>query len=117
MSLFRRKPRPKTLMELEGERLLVHLNTLTPGTDEYDKAQAELLKHEELTGKKIDRSQKLTKEARGNIWAKIAGAGCTLGLLGFMVWSEKKNGYMLSGANEKVGGGILKGISGFLMKG
>ena len=116
MALFRKKERPKTIAELEEEKLQAHLSTLTPGTEAYDRVQTELIKHEELTGRKIERSQKLTKEARGNIWTKVVGAVCTGGLLGFMVWSEKKNGYMLSGANEKVGGGLLKGLSGLIWK-
>lgn len=117
MDLFKRKPKEKTLVDIEGERLLNHLNDCKPGTDEYDKALTELTRFQEFTGKKIEQSQKLTKEARGNIWTKIVGAACTGGLLGFMVWSEKKNGYMLSGANEKVGSGLLKGLSGLIFKG
>lgn len=115
-NLFQRKPKEKTVVELEGERLLAHLNSVEPGTDAYDKALAEVTKFQEFTGKKIEMFQKLTKEARGDIWAKITGGLCTGGLLGLMIWSEKKNGWMLSGANEKIGSGLLKGLSGLIFR-
>ena len=72
--MFRKKERPKTIAELEEEKLMAHLATLTPGTDAYDKVLTELDKHEALTGRKLERSQKFTKEGRGNIVAKIVGA-------------------------------------------
>lgn len=113
---FRRKPKEPTTAEKELARLEDALSKVTPGTDAYDKALNQLTKFQEFSGKKIEMSQKLTKEARGNIWGKVVGAA-SIGAVSFgLAWFEKKGGNMFTGSNEKIAGSLLKNIGNLIWK-
>lgn len=115
-NLFNRKPKEPTVVELEQQRLLTALSQETPGTDGYDKALNQLTKFQEFSGKKIEMSQKLTKEARGNIWGKVIGAA-SIGAVSFgLAWFEKRGGNMFTGSNDKIAGSLLKNIGNLIWK-
>ena len=113
---LKRKPKEKTVEELEMDRLQDALAKETPGTNEYDKVQAQLTKYQEFTGKKIEMSQRFTKEARGNMWGKVIGAASIGGVSFLLAWYEKRGGNMFTGSNDTIIRSLLKNIGNLICK-
>lgn len=107
MKLFSRKQKEPSFYELECRRIQNELSKLSPCSEEYNKAMAELLKLQEFTGKNKEMNQVFTKEGRGNIAGKVIGF-LGLGGLAFGIAKFEKGGNFFSGTNNSVISGIVK---------
>ena len=104
---FRKKPKAPTVEELEMQRLLSKLQQVTPGTDAYERVLRELTLFQTFTGKRVEATQKFTKQARGDMANKIIGAA-SIGAVSFgLAWWEKHGGNMFSGSSSTVMKGLL----------
>lgn len=102
-----RKPKAPTVEELEMQRLLSKLQQVTPGTDAYERVLRELTLFQTFTGKRVEATQKFTKQARGDMANKIIGAA-SIGAVSFgLAWWEKHGGNMFSGSSSTVMKGLL----------
>ena len=107
MKLFSRKPKEPKWYELEYVRIQQTLSTMTPGTEEYQKAMADLLNVQKFAGTNKEMNQVFDKAGRGNIAGKIIGF-LGLGGLAFGLTKFEKNGNFFSGKADNVISGIVK---------
>lgn len=107
MNFFKKKEKEPTVEELEMQRLLSKLQQVTPGTDAYERVLRELTLFQTFTGKRVEATQKFTKQARGDMANKIIGAA-SIGAVSFgLAWWEKHGGNMFSGSSSTVMKGLL----------
>ena len=117
MNFFKKKPKEPTLEDREMQRILDQLQKVTPGTAAYDKILHELELFQQFTGKKIEMTQRFTKQARGDMASKVVGAA-SIGAISFgLAWWEKHGGNMFSGSSGTVMKGILGKLGDFLRPG
>lgn len=107
MKLFSRKPKEPKWYELEYVRIQQTLSTMTPGTEEYQKAMNDLLNVQKFAGTNKEMNQMFDKAGRGNIAGKIVGF-LGLGGLAFGLARFEKNGNFFSGKTDNVISGIVK---------
>lgn len=105
MKLTKREP---TFYERELERLEKALETLTPGTDEYQKILDQILKWEDFNGKRKEHKARLSKADKGSILGKVVGFLGIGGLIFGLTKFEKIDGSMFSGSSGEAKTGLLK---------
>ena len=106
MNFFKKKAKEPTLEDREMQRILDQLQRATPGTAAYDKILHELELFQQFTGKKMEMTQRFTKQARGDMASKVVGAA-SIGAISFgLAWWEK-HGNMFSGSSNTVMRGLL----------
>lgn len=102
MGLFKRKP---DLYDDQERRLHEYIATLECGTDEFDRAQMELAKTNEMRDKSRESRRKLDRAGRASLWCKIVGGVGTLLGIGALGWYEMK-GNTFSGEKRKLADGL-----------
>lgn len=104
---FKKEPEAPTMEELEIQRMLNKLQQVTPGTDAYERLLRELTLFQTFAGKRVEATQKFTKQARGDMMNKVVGAA-SIGAISFgLAWWEKHGGNMFSGSSSTVMKGLL----------
>lgn len=104
-----RKEGKKDPYDKEELRLLLRLQKLNPGTEEYKEAQAELKNINQMRGESRESKRKIAKADRGGIVLKVLGlVGGGVGL--FSVIKAERDGLTFTGEKRTVMDAICRGI-------
>ncbi len=103
------KKRLKDLYSVQEVRLNKMLNDLHPGTDEYEKIQAELRATNEMREKSRTSKGRATTGEKLGFWARIIGVGGSLATVGAIIFAEHK-GMTFTGEKRSIMDSIAKTI-------
>lgn len=109
------KERKKDPYDKEELRLLLRMQKLTPGTDEYRECQAELRNINQSRAESRESKRRISKSDKGGIFLKVLGIlGAGAGL-GSIIWAER-SGLTFTGEKRSVMDSISRAIGNVFVK-